>query len=358
MTNFFKQYVQYQKPQINMLIALCFPLLGAIYNFGWRSAVYAAFSMFCCWGTEYWFTRREGKPASAAALVTGLLLALISPPNVPFWQIAVGGIFCMVFGKMVFGGFGKNMFNPAMVGRCFLYICFPAALAATWYAPFQGGAAGFARYAPDLVQSRTADVDSSLFNIDAVTSATTLTSVKKLHAFYREANMRNDASAAEKALASFNNISLSKLFVGNINGSLGETSTILILIGMAWLLYNKVLFIPLLIGPFLGMMLAKLFLHVAGLESFPLMQSFLINIFAGGTFFAVTFMVTEPISAPLNNRARWVYAGLIGFLATIIRSLSAFNAGFMFAVLLGNTFGPLIDIGFTEWEKKQKEKAA
>ncbi|MFZ5950075.1 MAG: RnfABCDGE type electron transport complex subunit D [Candidatus Rifleibacteriota bacterium] len=353
-----KQYVQYQKPQVNMLTALCLPLLGAIYNFGWRSAVFALWSMFCCWLTEYAFTRKEGKPASAAALVTGMLLALISPPNLPFWQIAVGGVFCIVFGKMVFGGFGRNMFNPAMVGRCFLYICFPATLAASWYSPFQGGPAGFARYAPDMVLNRTADVDSSMFNIDAVTSATTLTSVKKLHGYYREALQRNDQAAADKALASFNNISLGKLFVGNINGSLGETSTILIILGLIYLLYQKVIFVPLFIGPFIGMFLAKLMLHLAGLESFPLMQGLAVNIVAGGTFFAATFMVTEPISAPVNNKARWIYAALIGFLATIIRSLSAFNAGFMFAILLGNTFGPLIEIAVTEWEKKGQVKAA
>ncbi|MDN5279407.1 MAG: hypothetical protein PWR01_3372, partial [Clostridiales bacterium] len=348
MSSFLKQYVQYQKPQINMLIALCFPLLGAIYNFGWRAAAYTAVSMFTCWLAEYLFTRREKKPASAAALVTGMLLALISPPNVPFWQVIVGGIFCIIFGKMVFGGFGKNIFNPAMVGRCFLYICFPATLAATWYAPFQGGAAGFAQYTPDLVQARTADVDSSLFRIDAVTSATTLSTVKKLHIYYREALAQNRKDDAQKALDSFNNVPLKKLFVGNINGSMGETSIILVGLGLIWLLYNKVIFIPLLIGPFIGMLIAKLFLHLAGLDSFPLGQSLLINLFAGGTMFAATFMITEPISAPVNNKARWIYASLIGFLATIIRSLSAFNAGFMFAILLGNTFGPLIEIGVTE----------
>lgn len=358
MSSFLKNFIQYQKPQVNMLVALCFPLLGAIYNFGWRSAVYALVSMFSCWAAEYWFTRREKKPASAAALVTGMLLALISPPNVPFWQIIVGAVFCIVFGKMVFGGFGKNMFNPAMVGRCFLYISFPAALAASWFAPFQGGAAGFAAWSPDLLQNRTADVESSLFNIDAVTSATTLTSVKKLHAYYREALQRNDNTAARNAMDSYNRISLTRLFVGNINGSLGETSVIMVLLGMAFLLYQKVIFIPLLLGPFIGMAIAKSFLHLAGLDLFPFWQGMAINIFAGGTMFAATFMVTEPISAPVNNKARWIYAALIGFLATIIRALSAFNAGFMFAILLGNTFAPLIEIAVTEFEKKRKEATA
>lgn len=358
MSQFLKQYVQYQKPQINMLAALSLPLAGAVYNFGWRSAIYVFFSMFCCWLAEYLFTRREGKPASAAALVTGALLGLISPPNVPFWQIAVGGFFCIIFAKMTFGGFGKNIFNPAMVGRCFLYISFPAALAATWYVPFQGGLAGFTAYTST---TRTAAVDASMFAVDGVTSATTLTSVKKLNTHRREALKAEKADEAEKALKSFENISLGRLFVGNINGCLGETSSLLILLSLAYLLYQKVIFIPLLIGPFIGIFLAKLMLHLPGVEIdvMPLLQGFLINVFAGGTLFAAVFMVTEPITAPMNNKARWVYAVLIGFFAAVIRSMSAFNAGFMFAILLGNTFGPLIEIGITEYEKLQKkEKAA
>lgn len=339
-----------------MLVALSLPLAGAVYNFGWRSAIYVFFSMFCCWLAEFLFTRREGKPASAAALVTGALLGLISPPNVPFWQIAVGSFFCMIFAKMTFGGFGKNIFNPAMVGRCFLYISFPAALAASWYVPFQGGAAGFAAY---TTNTRTAAVDASMFNADAVTTATTLTAVKRLNLHRREALQAQKPDEAEKSLKSFENISLSRLFVGNINGCLGETSVLLILLSLGYLLYQKVIFVPLLIGPFIGILIGKIILHLTGLDVLPLFQSYLVNLFAGGTLFAAVFMVTEPITAPINNKARWIYAILIGFLAAIIRSMSAFNAGFMFAILLGNTFGPLIEIGVTEYEKSQKkEKAA
>lgn len=355
MSTFLKQYIQYQKPQISMLMALSLPLIGAVYNFGWRAALYVFFTMFCCWLAEYLFTRREGKPASAASLVTGALLGLISPPNVPFWMAMVGSFFCIIFAKMVFGGFGKNVFNPAMVGRCFLYISFPAALAATWFVPFQGGIAGFAAYAPAV---KTADVDSSMFKVDAITSATTLTSIKKLNAFRREALAAGNNADAEKALNAFSEIPVARLAIGNINGSLGETSSILILIAMAWLIYQKILFIPLLAGPFIGILIAKGILHLAGLETLPFIKGYLVNVFAGGTLFACVFMVTEPISAPMNNTARWIYSILIGFLAAIIRSLSAFNAGFMFAILLGNTFGPLIETTIIEWEKSRKEKAA
>ncbi|EKD82835.1 MAG: hypothetical protein ACD_39C01062G0002, partial [uncultured bacterium] len=279
MANFLNQYIQYQKPQINMLMALCLPLLGAVYNFGWRSALYVLFSMFCCWFAEYLFTRREKKPASAASLVTGALLGLISPPNVPFWMLAVGAFFCMIFGKMVFGGFGKNIFNPAIVGRCFLYISFPAALAASWYVPFQGGVAGFAAYTS---VTRTADVDSSMYNVDSVTSATTLTSIKRLGQAYREALASQNHAAANKALQAFKNIDLGRLFVGNINGSLGETSAILILLAMAFLLYQKVLFIPLLLGPFIGIFATKLLLYVLGLNTLPLLHGCLISVVGGG----------------------------------------------------------------------------
>ncbi len=355
MSTFLKQYIQYQKPQISMLIALILPLTGAVYNFGWRSAIFVFFSMFCCWLAEYLFTRREGKPASAAALVTGALLGLISPPNVPFWQIAVGGIFCIVFAKMAFGGFGKNIFNPSMIARCFLYISFPATMAATWYVPFQGGPAGFAAYTST---TRTAAVDTSMFNIDAITSATTLTAVKRLNIHRREALASGNHAEADRALKSFESIPVGRLFLGNINGSMGETSSLLILLSTIYLIYQKVLFIPLLIGPFIGIFLAKSLLHFAGLETLPFIQGYLVNLFAGGTLFAAVFMVTEPITAPMNNKARWIYAILIGFLAAIIRSMSAFNAGFMFAILLGNTFGPIIEIGVSELEKMQKKVPA
>ncbi len=350
-----KKYVQYQKPQILMLKALCLPLLAAIYNFGWRAALCVLFSVFCCWLAEYLFTRKDKKPASAAALVTGAILGLILPPNIPFWQIFVGSFFSIIFAKMVFGGFGKNIFNPAMVGRCFLYICFPATMAASWFTPFQGGPAGFLRYSPDFKTMRTQDVNSSLMNIDGVTSATTLTAVKKLNAYYKSS--KTDANKA-KAIESQKKIPLLKLFIGNINGSIGETSAFLIIIALIYLAYNKVIFLPLYVGPIIGMVLGKLFLNGLGADQLPFMKDMMVSLLAGGTLFAITFMITEPITAPMNSKARWIYAGLIGFLATVIRSMSAFNEGFMFAVLLGNTFGPLIEIGCKEWEAMMKKKDA
>ncbi|RCK79551.1 MAG: Na(+)-translocating NADH-quinone reductase subunit B [Candidatus Ozemobacter sibiricus] len=339
-----KTYVQFQKPQADMLAALSLPLLGAIYNFGWRAALVVAFSMAVCWAVEYAFTRREGKPASTAALVSGALLGLIVPPNVPFWQMAVGAAFCIVFAKMAFGGFGRNIFNPAIAGRCFLYICFPATMAATWYAPFTGAPAGFVRYSPDLVEGRVKSVEDSLFAIDGVTSATTLTGTKRLNQVGRLALAQGKQEEFDRTVAAYRAVDLRRLFWGNVNGSAGEGAKWLILLALIFLLWRGVVAVPLVVGPALGLLASKLVLHATGHEVMPLDQSLAITYLAGGTLFACTFMTTEPISAPANTTAKWLYGLLIGFLAGVIRSLSVFNAGFMFAIMLGNTFGPAIEM--------------
>ena len=352
---FLKKYIQYQKPQISMLKALTLPLLAGIYNFGWIAAVSVLFSMFCCWAAEYAFTRKENKPASAAALVTGMIFGLILPPNMPFWQIAVGSVFGIVFGKMVFGGFGKNIFNPAMVGRTFLYICFPATMAASWFVPFHDGVGGFAKF---KAEQKTKSVDVSFFDIDCITSATPLAASKKLNKYALQAVAKKEKDKVEKANQALAGIPLKKLLIGNTSGSIGETSAILILISLFWLIYSKVVFVPLVIGPVLGIIAGNTFLYVTGLSILPFFHSLAVSMLAGGTFFAFAFMTTEPITAPMNKKARWAYGILIGFTAVMIRALSAFNEGLMFAVLLGNTFGPLIEIGFTNWDKRQKERAA
>ena len=337
-----------------MLGALTLPLLAGVYNFGWRTAVMAIVAMSACWAAEYAFTRKEGKPASMAALVTGALLTLTCPPNVPFWQIIVGSAFAIVFGKMVFGGFGRNIFNPTMVGRCFIYISFPITIAATWFVPFQGGVAGFAQYSPDGQTMKARDVEASLYNLDGVTSATVLSTTKKQNLLARDALEKKDQGGYDKLAASFNSVDRTRLLLGNINGSIGETCKILILVALVFLLYTKIAAVPLAIGPLVGLFVAKAVLYGLGVEVMPFGQALYIGVFGGGTLFAITFMTTEPVSAPVNNTARWIYGILIGFAATMIRSLSAFNAGFMFAIMLGNTFGPIIEIAVERLEKARK----
>ncbi len=353
-----KDFIQWQKPQVDILLALCLPLLAGVYTFGWRVALVTLFSMAVCWAVEYAFTRKEGKPASTAALVTGLLLGLIVPPNIPFWQVGVGGAFALVFAKMAFGGFGRNVFNPAIAARCFLYICFPATLAAAWYVPFQGWPAGFARYTPPIPEARVRDVEASLFELDGVTSATILTGTKRLNQVARLALAQSRQAEFDKAVAAYRAVDLQRLFFGTISGSAGETNKLAILLGLLFLLVRGVAAFPLVAGPLAGMAASKLVLHAAGFEVMPLGQGLAISVLGGGTLFACTFMTTEPITAPTLPAARWIYGLLIGFLAGLIRSMSAFNAGFMFAILLGNTFGPAIEIGLTRLTAPPKAPAA
>lgn len=329
------------------------PLFAGIYNFGWRVLICAFVAILASWLTEYAFTSREGKPVSTAGLVTGLILSLILPPNVPFWQIIVGCVFSIVFGKMVFGGFGRNVFNPAMVGRCFLYICFPATIAASWYVPHTEGLAGFLNYS---TLKRVASADQMATNIDGVTSATTFSAVKKLNANARNLKNHGEFTKFQAQLDFFEKISLKNLFIGNINGSTGETSSLLILFALVFLIYQNVAAISLVLSPLIGIFLAGLFTHGIGIDVLPVSKLLLVNYFAGGTMFAVVFMTTEPISAPGNSKARWLYGITIGFLGGVIRSMSAFNGGLMFAILLGNMFGPLIETGCTSLEQPKKDR--
>lgn len=334
-----------------MIYALLPPLACAVYNFGWRCLLICAFASLICWAVEYLFTSHDAKPASMASLVTGIILGLILPPNIPYWQTAVGAGFCIVFGKMVFGGFGRNIFNPAMLGRCFLYICFPATVAATWHVPFQQFPAGFIRYTTSV---RCAEADAGLFEPDGVTSATTLAITKKLNLTARIALKKQDRQNYEKALNAFSAVPLMKLFIGNINGSAGETSALLILISFLFLAYAKIITVPLFVGPLLGLAAGKILMKLIGTDVMPFFQGYLTAVFGGGTMFAVVFMITEPVTAPVNRKARWIYAFMIGFIAAVIRTMSVFNAGLMFSLLLGNAFGPVIEIACDRFDAVEK----
>jgi Na+-transporting NADH:ubiquinone oxidoreductase subunit B len=357
-----KQYLQPQRPMAAMLTALSLPLLFGIYNFGWRVLAVAALSAALCWSVEYLFTRQEGKPATMSALVTAVLLALVLPPNVPFWMLAVGAVFAMVFGKMVYGGFGKNIFNPAMVGRCFLYVCFPVALTGTWYAPVGGAAGGFAAW---TTQQPPREIEHPS---DAVSGATILTAAKQLNRTAREARTEADAGAknAESAAAgetyraareTFRRVPLVEAMVGRISGSMGETSALAIFLALLFLLYKKVLQTPLFLGPVLGMLLGIGLYRLTGDSVLPLPQVVGANFLAGGTLFAIVFMTTEPVSAPTHPRAKWIYGLLIGFFASTIRTRSVFNAGLMFSILLGNMFGPIIDHYCKEYDAWRQSRA-
>ncbi|MBN2711487.1 MAG: RnfABCDGE type electron transport complex subunit D, partial [Planctomycetes bacterium] len=282
-----KKYIQYQKPMAVVLTALILPCLMAINNFGWRALAVVALCNACTFIGEYLFVRKQGKPVTMAAFVTGTLLALVMPPNIPFWMAAFGSFFAIIFGKMVFGGFGKNIFNPAMVGRCFLYIAFPSAMASTWFSPIQGEAGGFTRWQAqketEPVVEVTVDPEAK---IDGVTGATTLAAVKKINQASVKANkvlaqtgedtpeVANEKRQAEKTLSgaekAISELDYTRMFIGREAGSMGETSVLAILVGLAYMLYKKAAKWQLVVGPAIGMIACTALLKYFGIIAIPL----------------------------------------------------------------------------------------
>ena len=291
-----------QKPMLRVCYALLPLVLAAVYLFGWRSlAVIAVVFIFGCIA-EGWFTLKGGKPITSAVFVTCLIYSLSLPPTVPFWMAAIGIVAGVVLGKMAFGGFGRNVFNPAMVGRCFIYITFPLDMTNAWRPPFQDWPAGLTHWTNTL---------------DAVTRATPLFELRQGGEF-----------------------ALSNLFLGNVLGSMGETSAWLILLGGAFIVYKKAAPWRLAASCLLGGVMVSGFFHLTGFSNVP---DPVTTLLAGSFLFGSFFVVTEPVTGPNSKPAQWIYGFFIGGLTVILRGFSNFAEGIMFSVLIMNAFVPILD---------------
>jgi Na+-transporting NADH:ubiquinone oxidoreductase subunit B len=283
--------------------------MGSVYLFGLRALVLIAVVLAFGIATEGVFTLRQGKPITSAVFVSSLILALSLPPTIPFWIAVIGIVFGVVFGKMVFGGFGHNVFNPAMVGRCFIYITFPIAMTNRWVEPMWGKYGGLGAWFPP---------------VDVLTSATPL-----------------------QALRAGKIFPLEKLFVGNIPGSMGETAAWLILLGGIYIVATKAAQWRLVFSCLLGGILVSLALWSIGTQGVP---DPLTSLMAGSFLFGAVFVVTEPISGPKTKAAQWIYGFVIGGLTIALRRYSNFSEGMMFAVLFMNMFVPVMDMAVKEWK--------
>lgn len=288
----------------------------SIYLFGWRAF---ALVLFCClvaYLIELVFETHRGGAPTESLFVSGALLGLSLPPYTPFWVAAVGTMVGMTFGKQVFGGFGKNVFNPAIVGRCFLYVCFPIEMTSRWMIP---ASEPFGR----ILQWS---------NFDAITSATPLITFKQTGTLP----------------------DLWSLVVGSVSGSMGETSAIAVLIGGVYIVYKKVADWRYPLSTILGAMAVNVPLYLCGVQG---VMEPVHSLFSGSLLFGAFFMVTEPVSGCVKKEAKWAYGFLIGALWVFIRSFSGFPEATAFAILLGNTFGPLLDEAAMTWEKMKQKKA-
>ena len=280
-------------------------ILYAIFLYGWRVLALIITTNLAAFFSEYIFVRNKpGGKVTSAVFVTGTLLGLILPPTLPLWMAAIGGIVAIVFGKMMFGGFGMNLFNPAIVGRTFLYVTFANYMTVRWVTPFTSLPGGFAVYS----------------RIDAITSATPIGN----ESLFR----------------------LPQLFTGMIPGSSGETSALLIIIAGVYLLITKTAKWQAMLSTLISFLLFTTIFHI---DSNPLYY-----LFSGGILFGTVFMVTDPVSMPKNKYAIWIFGLLVGFLTVFIRKFSLWSEGFMFALLLTNSFMPIIEYGITMKKKPAK----
>lgn len=329
-----KSWFKRQTVMERVLLALVPCLIGAVYFFGWRSFVMLLWVMAVGCLTEYLMASRRGDPLTGSCMVTCALLALSLPPAVPFWMAAVGILVGIFFGKEVFGGFGRNVFNPAIVGRAFIYVCFPVELTGQFAPAYGGFPGGFAQWGPKTM----------LNGMDALTAATPMWA-RRDHGFVAD---------------------LSDLFLGTIGGtfdegtrvlaagSVGEVSALLVLIGGIYLLWTKAANWRLVSGSLGGAVVASLFFrYILGADGVP---PLLWSLCSGAMLYACFFMVTDPVSAPNDKKAQWIYAAFIGVMIVFLRWKSVFSGAVAFAILLGNTVGPTVEM-ITSSKKKKKSAA-
>jgi len=310
-----------QKLMRTALLAILPVGLGSVYFFGWRHVVMGLLVALIGAAAEYLVMRsinREKAKVSEAAFVTAALFTLTLPPLVPMWIAVIGMLFAIVFAKAAFGGFGRNIFNPALAGRCFVYVAFPSYMTLQWPQPFSGFPGGFAHWSAQLAA-------------DTAASATPIITL--------------NAGGAPAPL--------SQLLLGTTGGSLGETSAVLIALGAAWLLYKKAASWQMMASTLLGAAVLSAAFYLTGVSN----ATPWFTLLSGGLLFGAVYMATDPVSAPNDKTVQWICGGLIGLITVIIRTFSLFTEGMMFAILIVNSLTPLIELKYKQLKAAKKAKA-
>ncbi len=293
-----------RRVMIDVLIGLA-PLFGwGLYMFGWRAALQVGLCVAFCVVFEALFTTMCGKKVTVSdcsAVITGVILGLSLPASAPWYVAFIGSLVGIGIGKVVFGGIGFNIFNPAMVGRAFVMLSFAKAMGAGAYV-----------------------MEKTQVAHDALTQATPLTVAKEA--------LTNPKLADE--LANWN-----LLAIGNINGSIGEVSALCILTGGIYLIYRKAAAWRIPVGAIVGLVLVALLAHALKLSSFSVLQ----HLMSGAFLFGAFFIATDPVSTPLSKKGRFTFGVGYGILVMILRLFSAYPEGVMFAVLIMNALVPIVN---------------
>ncbi len=282
-------------------------------------------------GIEFIFAIIKQHEVEEGYLVTGMLVPLIVPVDIPLWMLAVAVVFGVVIGKEVFGGTGMNILNPALTIRAFLFFAYP-----TWMS-------GDKVWVEGAVE-RTKEIAAGA-NLDAISGETILgTLAQGKHVAY----------------------SVSDMFLGFIPGSVGETSTILIILGGLFLIFSKIGSWRIMLSSVIGALVMGLIFNQIvdagviseGSKFYGLMSTtFWHHLLIGGFAFGTVFMATDPVTASQTNKGKWIYGFLVGFVSILIRVFNpAYPEGVMLAILLMNVFAPTIDHYVVQGNVKQRMK--
>lgn len=287
-----------------VIVALIPCLLTSFYFFGWRLVAMIIVSYAVGGAVEVIFAMVRKESINEGFLVTGMLFPLILPPTLPLWMVGIGVAFGVFAGKELFGGTGRNVFNPAIVGRCFLALAYPASMSASWITPGNGLTGRMLEYV-------------SASNVDAISSATPLVAAKQ--------------GQLEE---------IAHLFFGNVSGCLGETSALAIILGGVFLLMTRAANWRTVVSILVSSAVMAGILHHSNPERFA---PVLWHLCAGGLLFGAFFMATDPVTSPVTNIGKIFYGIIIGVITILIRNFTGYVEGVMFAILLGNIVAPILD---------------
>jgi electron transport complex protein RnfD len=308
----------------------------AVYLFGISALALILVTVLASVGTEQLFCRLSHKPTTVGdftAVITGILLALTLPPGFPLWMAAVAAFTAIALAKVMFGGIGLNVFNPALVGRAFVQAAFPVAIT-TWTPAFAPGR--FTEFIPstwtfpfalpvsvsDWVKETSLAIQQASPSVDAFTGATPL-ALSKL----------GNGEVAHVATNSMD------LFMGTTAGSAGETSALLILVCGAYLVARHMMDWRIPAAVILGTYVTAGVFHLVDPSAYP---TPMFMVLAGGLMLGAVFMASDMVASPVTPVGVWVYGILIGFLTVIIRLFGSLSEGVMYAILFGNAASPLI----------------
>ena len=300
-----------EKNMYGVIIALLPALLASFWFFGLGSVVVCLASVLACiffeWAITKYIMKREPSLTDGSAIVTGLLLGMNLPSNFPIWMIIIGALVAIGIGKMTFGGLGCNPFNPALVGRCFLLVSFPAAMT-SW--PIEGQWTSY---------------------VDAETGATPLSLMKT-------AIKTGDSSILDQLPSSF------EMLLGNTSnglgaGTIGEICALALIIGLCYMLWKKIITWHIPVSIMCTVFVFSGLLHLAS----PVYANPVQVVLSGGLLLGAIFMATDYVTSPMTAKGQLIYGVSIGLLTVVIRNWGSYPEGMSFAILIMNAFTPLIN---------------